>query len=139
MRGSHFVYIRKLNNITNMRGRIDAVSHETRSAPSPAPPPCQDHLIMYCDFVLPYLLSAVARLRVIHLSRLEMLHIVCHHNSRVIEKSLIVIKINNINYVQTKYFYFASFYNVSIKAMRIMRNSITGRIESVEICSSIIM
>lgn len=130
MRGSHFVYIRKLNNITNMRGRIDAVSHETGgSAPSPPHHPTMPRPSDYCDFVLPYhLLSAVARLRVICLSRLVMLHIVCHYNSRVIEKSLIVIKINNINYVQTKYFYFTSFYNVSIKAMRIMRNSITGRI-----------
>lgn len=81
-----------------MRGRIDAVSHETRSAPSPLPP-ALPRSSDYCDFVLPYLLSAVARLRVDSLSRLEMLHIVCHYNSRVIEKSLIVMKINKINYV----------------------------------------
>lgn len=55
------------------------------AAPLPAPqalPRPSD----YCDSVLPYLLSAVARLRVICLSRLEMLHIVCHYNFRVIKK-----------------------------------------------------
>lgn len=88
----------------------------------------------YCDFVLPYLLSAVARLCVISPSCPQKVHIVCHYNSRVIEKSLIVIKINNINYVQTKYFYFGSFYNVSTKAKLILRSSITGRIESVDTC-----
>lgn len=55
----------------------------THAAPLPSPP-ALPRPSDYSNFVLLYLLSAVAGLRVIRLSRLEMLHIVCDYNSRVI-------------------------------------------------------